>query len=92
MTPASHNPDTREKLPICERLRDYMVREKPLRNEAADTIEALATALTNLRGLFVHALETPGYGNDANSREELAAHFDETDAALSRARNEQVTK
>lgn len=44
----TNTPDTREKLPICERLRDYMVREKPLRDEAADTIEALYEALATI--------------------------------------------
>lgn len=34
-----------ERLPIVEMLRDYSVREKPLRNEAADTIERLVESL-----------------------------------------------
>jgi hypothetical protein len=85
MTPAAHNlgGDTREKLPICERLRDYMVREKPLRDEAADTIEALVEALEPL----VAFAETFVGGGTEPSATVTNHDCRRARTALSRARN-----
>jgi len=46
---------------IVGRLRDYSVRERPLRDEAADTIEGLLEALRNARE-NMYRLHTEGMG------------------------------
>jgi diacylglycerol kinase family enzyme len=42
----------------------------------------LREAVGRFRELFAHALETPGYGTDHESREEIDAHFREIDRHL----------
>jgi hypothetical protein len=96
MTPAAHNlgGDTREKLPICERLRcaAYGSEDCDIIEEAADTIEALVEALAKAEAMMSAArTEINRLRADANlpAREPAALNVAIYDAkaALSRARN-----
>lgn len=60
---------------LVERLRNYMVREKPLRDEAADLITRLTTDLTDLR----HDLER-AVARETQALTDLAAAVAERDA------------
>jgi hypothetical protein len=87
MTPAAHNlgGDTREKLPICERLRvdakwhRWCSRADQADNadRAADTIEALVEAVEKCRDFLIHEA---GFEDEDEPLKSLLA-------ALSRARN-----
>jgi hypothetical protein len=47
-----------------------------------DALLKCAEALKELKGLFEHVLQTPGYGTDQNSRDEAACHLEKAADAL----------
>ncbi|WP_293811306.1 hypothetical protein [uncultured Bosea sp.] len=63
------------------RLQGLDLKPDTMRGAAAD----LLTQLVRMTALMRHVLKTPGYGDDANSREEANDHLDKADVAIAKA-------